>query len=282
MSTRDDTISTRDFERLRRLIYDEAGIHLGVEKRTMLEVRLKRRLRNLQMRSYAQYCDYLFDESGFAYEIVHLIDVVTTNKTDFFREESHFRFLSESALAELEMRLDGRPLRVWSAGCSTGEEPYTLAMVLSEYAERQSEFKFHILATDIATTVLEKARAAIYTEETITPVPLHLRRKYFLRSRDQASHRVRMAPEMRELVDFRRVNLIDFELGIEGKFDVVFCRNVLIYFDRPTQKKILDKLCSYLMPRGFLFVGHSEALHDMNLPLEPVAPALYRRMDGGF
>jgi chemotaxis protein methyltransferase CheR len=279
MNSREETITTRDYERLRRLIYDEAGIHLGTEKRTMLEVRIKRRLRDLSIGSYAKYCEYLFGR-GFDDEIVPLIDVVTTNKTDFFREPRHFEFLNEHALPDLRKRMEGRPLRVWSAGCSTGEEPYTLAIVLSEYAaDRQTNFRFRILASDISTVVLEKARMGVYTNEIIRPVPDALRRRYFMRSRDHASNRVRVVPELRSLLDCRRLNLIDNSYDLDGKFDVIFCRNVLIYFDRPTQKKILDKICSYLMPLGYLFVGHSEALHDMNLPLKPIAPALYRRLD---
>jgi len=279
MSTRDDMISPRDFERLRRLIYDEAGIHLGKEKRTMLEVRIKRRLRDLQMYSYAQYCDYLFCGKGFDEELVHLIDVVTTNKTDFFREASHFDFLREKALDELSARIIDRPLRFWSAACSTGEEPYTLAMVLSEYAETHAEFRYSILASDISTTVLEKAHTAIYTTDALDPVPMRMRRKFFLRSRDRTVNKVRVAPELRAQIEFHRINLIDSSYRVDGEFDAIFCRNVLIYFDRKTQKKILDKLCSSLNARGFLFVGHSEALHDMNLPLDSVAPALYRRKD---
>lgn len=280
MRARDDMISPRDFERLRRLIYDEAGIHLGREKQTMLEVRIKRRLRDLQMNSYAQYCDYLFGGDDFEEEIVHLIDVVTTNKTDFFREPSHFDYLRERALDALSMRIADRPVRFWSAACSSGEEPYTLAMVLSEYDATHVDFRYSILASDISTTVLEKARTAIYTQDAIMPVPMHLRRRYFLRSRDRSLNKVRVVPELRARIEFQRINLIDACYRVDGEFDAIFCRNVLIYFDRTTQKKILDRLCRSLSANGFLFVGHSEALHDMNLPLDPVAPALYRRKDG--
>jgi chemotaxis protein methyltransferase CheR len=211
-------------------------------------------------------------------EIVPLIDVVTTNKTDFFREPQHFDFLAGKALPEMAAR-NGNQLLIWSAGCSTGEEPYTLAMVLSEYAETHPGFRFRILATDISTAVLAKAEKGVYTEEVISPVPAALKRKYFMRSRDRDSNRVRVVPELRQLVEFRRLNFMEDDYGLAEKADAIFCRNVIIYFDRPTQERILNKLSHHLVPRGYMFVGHAETLHDMNLPLAPVAPALYRRLD---
>ena len=280
MSTRDESLSSRDYSRLRDLIYREAGIALSAEKKTMLEVRVKRRLKDLNLVSYGQYCDYLFQHQGENDEIVHLIDVVTTNKTDFFREAGHFNFLVETMLPQLTNgNGSGRPFLVWSAGCSTGEEPYTLAIVLSEYALAHPGFRFRILATDISTQVLARAELGIYTNEAVAPVQAGLRVKYFLRSRDRASNRVRVAPELRQLVEFRRLNFMDAEYCISDKADAIFCRNVIIYFDRPTQQRILSRLCRHLVPRGYLFVGHAETLHDMNLPVAPIAPALYRRID---
>ena len=278
MNTHEEGISNRDYARLCKLIYAEAGIRLGSEKKIMLEVRIKRRLRALDLGSYSEYCDYLFGHHGLKKEIVPLIDVVTTNKTDFFREPQHFDFLAGKALPELAAR-SGNQLLIWSAGCSTGEEPYTLAMVLSEYAETHPGFRFRILATDISTAVLAKAEKGVYTEEVISPVPAALKRKYFMRSRDRDSNRVRVVPELRQLVEFRRLNFMEDDYGLAEKADAIFCRNVIIYFDRPTQERILNKLSHHLVPRGYMFVGHAETLHDMNLPLAPVAPALYRRLD---
>jgi chemotaxis protein methyltransferase CheR len=169
---------------------------------------------------------------------------------------------------------------VWSAGCSSGEEPYTLAMVLSEYAQTHSGFHFNILATDISTIVLEKARMGVYTSEVVEPVPVMLRTKYFMRSRDPGSNQLRVVPELRRMIEFRQLNFMNAEFNIHEKMDAIFCRNVIIYFDRPTQERLLRKLTNHLVPRGYLFVGHAESLHDMDLPLEPVAPALYRRVDG--
>ena len=280
MSLHDESLSTRDYSRICNLVYTEAGIHLGTGKKTMLESRIKRRLKALSFASYGQYCDYVFGRQGLKDEIPHLIDVVTTNKTDFYREPRHFDFLTTNALPDLlsQNRL-GAPLLVWSAGCSSGEEPYTLAIVLSEYAETHPGFRFRILATDICSTVLAKADQGIYANDDVAPVPVALRRKYFLRSRDPRADKVRVVPELRRTIEFRRLNFMDADYGVAEKVDTIFCRNVIIYFDRPTQERILGKLASQLVPRGYMFVGHAETLHDMNLPLAPVAPALYRKTD---
>ena len=279
MSNRDEFISSRDYARLCELVYAEAGIRLGTEKKIMLEARIRRRLKALELHSYGQYCDYLFGRQGRKEEIVHFIDVVTTNKTDFFREPRHFDFLVDRALPEVSRNESGRPFLIWSAGCSTGEEPYTMAIVLSEYAQSHPGFRFRILASDISTVVLGKAELGVYTSDVVAPVAAQLRRKYFMRSRQPGSERVRVVPELRRSIEFRRLNFMDADYGIAEKADAIFCRNVIIYFDRPTQERILLKLANCLMPGGYMFVGHSETLHDMNLPLEPVAPALYRRID---
>ncbi len=276
----DEGISKSDYVRLCKLIQVEAGINLGMGKQTMLEIRIKRRLKALSMDSYGHYCQYLFGSKGMKEEIGHLIDVVTTNKTDFFRESKHFDFLVERLLPDwASYGTGGRPFVIWSAGCSTGEEPYTLAIVLSEYAQTHPGFRFRILASDISTIVLEKAGMGVYPEEAIHLIPAGIKRKYFLRSRTADSHRVRVVPELRRLVEFRRLNFMDADYGVAERPDAIFCRNVIIYFDRATQESILAKLSACLVPGGYLFVGHAETLHNMNLPLMPVAPSLYRRVD---
>jgi chemotaxis protein methyltransferase CheR len=282
MSAHEEDLSTRDFGRLCDLIYDKAGIRLGSEKKTMLEVRIKRRLKALALGSYTEYCNYLFGQQGLKQELVPLIDVVTTNKTDFFREPAHFNYLVEKALPELTaLSASARPLLIWSAGCSSGEEPYTLAMVLSEYGLTHPGFRFRILATDISTHVLEKAEMAVYSNDVVRPVPAALKRKYLMASRAPGSSQVRVVPELRRLIEFRRLNFMDADYAIAEKADAIFCRNVIIYFDRQTQEHVLGKLARRLVPRGYLFVGHSETLHDMDLPLTPVSPALYRKDDAG-
>ena len=281
MSSREETLSNSDFARLRSFIYAESGIILNAEKQRMLELRIKRRLRALSLTSFSAYCDLLFDQQGQKEEIVHFLDVVTTNRTDLFREPDHFEYLVQKALPEIIARKGTvSQIVVWSAGCSTGEEPYTLAMVMSEFAQLHAGFHFRVLATDISTTVLEKAKLGVFSEDAVRPVAPNLRRKYFMRSRDRASNLVRIVPEVRALVEFRRLNFKDADYGLSEKVDAIFCRNVIIYFDRFTQEQILQKLAQHLLPGGLAFVGHSETLHGMNLPLVPIAPALYRRVDG--
>jgi chemotaxis protein methyltransferase CheR len=276
----EESLSKMDFDRLCRLICEQSGIHLSWEKKTMLELRIKRRLKILNLDSFRKYCDYLFTPRGEKEEIIPLLDVVSTNKTDFFREPDHFDFLVQKAIPDLAARNDsGKSLLLWSAGCSTGEEPYTLAMVLQDRRQTNSSLRFKVLATDISTTVLAKAHRGIFHCDVVHPVPAELRRKYFMRSRDPDSKVLRVVPEVRELVEFRRLNFMDGDFGLSQKVDVIFCRNVLIYFDRPTQQRVVQKLADQLVPGGYAFVGHSESLHDMNVPLVAVAPAAYRKDD---
>ena len=247
----------------------------------MLEGRIRRRLKELAIQSYGEYCDFLFSDQGLEQELVHLIDVVTTNKTDFFREPRHFDFLVSRVLPEhVSGGESRRPFLLWSAGCSSGEEPYTLGMVLSEYGLTHPGFAFKILATDVSTTVLNKAALGVYSADAVRPVPQALKVNYLMRGRERNIDRVRVVPELRRVIEFRRLNFMDSDYGIQEKFDVIFCRNVIIYFDRPTQQSILRKITQCLRPGGHLFMGHAETLHELDLPVEPVAPALYRRIDG--
>jgi len=278
MTATGDALATRDFNRLRELIYTESGIHLSAEKRTMLEIRIKRRLRTLNIPSYTDYCNYVFDPAGRESELVQLIDCVTTNKTDFFRESGHFDFLVAKALPELAERNRAKKVLAWSAGCSSGEEPYTLAMVLAEYARTHPGLQYSILATDICTEVLEKARRGIFKQEVAAPVPQELRRRYFMRSRDRASPLLRVVPELRSQVEFRRLNFMDTDFGLSEPMHLIFCRNVIIYFDRATQTRILEKLTGHLAPGGFFFAGHSESLQGMALPLVAVGQSVYRKV----
>lgn len=275
------TMSAKDFDRLSQFIHSECGIKMPSSKKTMLEARLQKRLRNLQMRSFTDYCNYLFSKEGIENELVRMIDLVTTNKTDFFREPAHYDFLVNKILPEL-IRTSGagvsKRLSLWSAGCSTGEEPYTLSMVLNEYASQCDGFQFNILATDISTRVLEKARMGIYEDDRIDPIPDALRRRYLLRSKDRSKGLVRIVPELRSRVAFRRLNFMEEDFGMREQFDIIFCRNVIIYFDRPTQEKLLNRFYRYLVPGGFVFMGHSETLNGLDVPLTMVYPTIYRKL----
>ncbi len=268
-----------DFERLSAFVYEQTGISLSAAKKTMLQARLQKRLRHLQMKSFGEYCSYLFNPTGMAAELEEMINVVTTNKTDFFREPHHFDFIRDTALPEIEKNgvRTSHALRAWSTACSFGHEPYTLAMVLADYAKEHPGFATSILATDISTRVLAVAREGIYAEADIEPVPLHLRKAYMLRSRDKERPRVKMGPELRSMIEFRRLNLMDQDYRIRTKFELIFCRNVIIYFNRETQLALLQHLYEYLAPGGYLFLGHAESLGGLSLPLEAVATTVYHR-----
>ena len=272
-------LSGKDFLRLKDFIYGECGIKITEAKKPMLEARLQKRLRLLRLTSFSHYCDYLFSPRGQADEVTSMIDAVTTNKTDFFREPTHFEYLVRSVLPGL-LKLDRekRTLFLWSAGCSSGEEPYTLAMVMEEFAKDHHEMDFVILATDISTKVLEKAKVAVYDEERIDPIPVDLRKRYLLRSKESRNRIYRIAPGLRQRVRFKRLNFMDSDFGFKEQMDIIFCRNVIIYFDRPTQERLLKKFCRFLSPYGYLFLGHSETLLGIEVPLAQVAPTVYRKI----
>ena len=264
-----------DFRRLAGFIESELGIRMPDTKRVMLESRLQKRIRHFGMSGFTEYVDFVFSPQGRESELINMIDAVTTHKTDFFREADHFEYLVESILPAAAAR--GGTMSFWSAGCSTGEEPYTLAMVLEEFREANPRFSYRILASDLSTQVLDKAKAAVYEEEKAAPIPMSFKKKYLLRSKDPASGLVRIKPELRAKLSFARINFMDERYPIDGLFDVVFCRNVIIYFERAVQELILGRICRYVRPGGWLILGHSETLTGMDLPLRSVAPTIYSR-----
>jgi chemotaxis protein methyltransferase CheR len=275
-----DRLRQSDFRRLAAFIQDYSGIKMPPSKITMLEGRLRHRVRGMGLASLAEYCRMLFDGDGLRAEAVHLIDAVTTNKTDFFREPEHFRILVRQALPTLLAdRHAGAQaqLKLWSAACSTGAEPYTLAMVLADWHQQRPGLRVSILGTDLSTEVLAAARRAVYPEAVVAVVPPEFRHRYLLRSRDRTRQLVRIVPELRAWVEFARMNLMDTEYPVDHDFDVIFCRNVLIYFDKSTQGAVLQRLCHHLRPGGYLFLGHSESLAGLELPLRSVANTVLRR-----
>ncbi len=271
-------LNPKNFERLKQFVYDECGIKLPPAKKTMLEVRLRKRLKAHGLTSFNDYCDFLFETLGTNDEKVKMIDLVTTNKTDFYREPKHYDFMNGVVLPHFLKLQPRKTLNLWSAACSTGEEPFTLAIELKEFQERNKEFSFSIIATDISTEVLSKANSAIYAGERILPVRSELKRKYFMRSKDPLKDVYRVVPELRKTVTFGRFNFMEKNWNINQKFEIIFCRNVLIYFDKATQEKVVAKLCDQLITGGFLFLGHSETVLNMNLPLVQVASSVYQKI----
>ena len=277
MQAVDDRISKRNFDRLSRYIYDYSGIKMPQSKLTMLEGRLRRRLRATGIVSFDDYCDYLFNEGGIEHEAVYLIDAVTTNKTDFFRESRHFDYMAESALPALAKR-GYRNLRVWSSACSTGAEPYTIAMVMQDFVERRNDLDYSILATDLSTDVLQTAHQGIYPADLVAPVPSDMMRKYVMRSIRPGNSEVRIAPKLRSRIGFARMNLMDAKYPVGDPMHIIFCRNVLIYFDKPTQAAVLSRLTDCLIPGGYMFIGHSESITGIDLPLEQVSNTVFQKV----
>jgi len=271
-------LSDRHFRTIAELIESQVGIKLPPGKRLMLEGRLHKRVRALNYSDLNEYVENLFD-GQFDTELTHLIDVVTTNKTDFFREPAHFTFMRESAVPAL-LKLHGRKsanLKVWSSASSTGMEAYTIAMVLDDMTRTGSRFQFRVLGTDISTAVLRLAKTAIYSRDMLAPVPEPFLKRYFLSSRDRSRGEARVVPELRRMTHFMRMNLMDHPYPVDRDVDIVFCRNVLIYFERETQRKVIEQLCSHVRPGGYLMVGHSESMIHSAVPgLKQVQPTVFQ------
>ncbi|MBQ3636602.1 MAG: hypothetical protein II951_13455 [Bacteroidales bacterium] len=269
-------LSKEDFKQFSDYIYDQFGIKMPEVKRVMLQGRLLKRIRDLKMHSYTEYKEYFFSREGQQNELYNFLSVVTTNKTDFFRESVHFDFLQNEALPEME-REGKKNVKIWSAACSSGEEPYTISIVMNEYIEHHPGMTFTVLGTDISANVLEKAARGVYAEKLINMIPLEMKRKYFLRSKDRENPTVRVVPALQRTLSLKYLNFMDQNYEVDNDFDVIFCRNVLIYFDRETQERVINKLCSKLRSGGYLFIGHSESMANMDVPLENIQPTIFKR-----
>ena len=280
-SADDDHLSLRDFKRIAELIGEEVGIKLPPTKRLMIEGRLRKRVRALALPNLDAYCAYLFQHDGLSAERSFLIDVVTTNKTDFFREPEHFHLLESRLVPDLLAlrRAERKPLlKIWSAASSTGAEVYTLAMVLADLLAQRNDFRFAILGTDISTAVLEQGIRAVYPAELIAPVPPAKQHRYLMHARKPGLRpEVRIVPELRRLVRFARLNLMDQSYPFDRDVDVIFLRNVLIYFDKADQEKVILRLVNHLRPGGYLILGHSESMIGTAVTMRQVAPAVFQK-----
>ncbi|MGP1460405.1 MAG: CheR family methyltransferase [Bacteroides sp.] len=272
-------LSDAEFAKLSAFIYNVSGIKMPPAKRIMLQSRLQKRLRELSMDSFKEYTEYVLSERGKQEELIHMLDVVSTNKTDFFREPIHFDFLRETVLPLHVQETPSAPIKIWSAACSSGEEPYTISMVVSEFMRNGGALRdYSILGTDLSTKVLKMAENAVYKMERVEGIPLDILHRYFLRSKDRENPTVRIIPDLRKHVKLQRMNFMDESYPINETFDVIFCRNVLIYFDRQTQEQVIGKLCTKLKKGGFFFLGHSESIMNMDLPLHSVKPTIFRKI----
>jgi chemotaxis protein methyltransferase CheR len=264
-------LSQKHFLKISKMIYQMCGISLREGKEALVRFRLLKRLRALGMESFKEYIDFLeHDSSG--KEIRSLIDVMTTNKTNFFREITHFNYLREKILPDLK----GPRLRFWCAGCSSGEEPFSLAIVLREEIADIDKRDIKILATDISLKMLEKVRQACYSQEMLGDISPLLLQKYFIRVRSESTTLCQVKHEIRAMVRIGRLNLIE-PWPMKGLFHVIFCRNVMIYFDRQTQQELINRFWEFLHPGGHLFIGHSESLLAITHNFKYMNPAVYRK-----
>ncbi len=270
-----EKLGDREFRLFSSLIYEKAGIYLKPEKKELLNARLAKRLRALGLSSFREYYDLVISDST-GQELVQLIDAVSTNFTSFFREKAHFDFLLERVLPEISGGRKG-PLLFWSAASSSGEEPYTLAMVVDDYFYRRGETgDFLVEATDISTKVLAMAEKGIYPEERVNTVPREMLKRYFQKGVGRSAGYVKVKESLKRFVRFSRFNLMD-EFRWKDPFDVIFCRNVMIYFNRETQERLVRKFYNALVPGGYLIIGHSESISRLNHDFIQVAATAYRR-----
>jgi chemotaxis protein methyltransferase CheR len=267
-----------EFEFIRHVVGENAGIVLGPNKRQLVQGRLARRLRELGLPSYEAYCEHV-RQSG-PEELVGLINAITTNVTAFFRENHHFEALSSYMLPEaLKRNAASRRLRIWSAGCSTGEEPYCLAMVAAETLPAATRWDLKILATDIDSDVIAAASRGVYTLDRVTSVPQERLRRFFQKGAGDNDGSAIAKQELRSMITFRTLNLLH-TWPMRGPFDVIFCRNVMIYFDQATREKLVNRFGEMLAPGGYLCIGHSESIHAGTAPFKLVGKTIYRRHGG--
>lgn len=269
------------FDRLTKLIQDEIGVRLPASKRQMVEGRLRRRRMALGFESVDAYFHHLFEQGGLEAEMHEILDAVTTNKTDFFREPDHFRLLIDRIVPEtLAQRPAARRralFKLWSAAASTGAEAFTAAMLLEDLAGRLPDLNYGILGTDINTEVIEIARRAIYPSDQIVPVPAELQARFLMQGSGELAGQVRVVPEVRQRVRFARLNLMDEQYAVDRDLDVIFLRNVLIYFDPEDQSQVIGRMVMHLAPGGHLIVGHSESMVVRSESLRQIAPAVFQR-----
>ena len=265
-----------EFDFIRNLVYERSRINLSPDKRQLVSARLGKRLRAMNVPTIGEYCR-LLQSPGADEELANLIDAISTNHTFFFREAAHFDFLRDTVVPEMLARSRTERwsrFHVWSAACSSGEEPFSIAMTL---ADCMPTYPWHIEATDISRRVLAKAVSGIYTGETVARLPRESLRTHFQRGFGPQEGNYRIKRVLRDKVTFQHLNLLEGELPFREAFHVIFCRNVMIYFDRPTQDELVARLASKLIPGGYLFVGHSESLTQMRHSLQAVRPAIYRK-----
>lgn len=275
------TIQDDEFLFLKELIYKKTGIFLAPHKKIMVQSRLNIRLRHHKLPSFKEYIDLLKnDRNFFESELTELVNRITTNKTDFYRENHHFEFLRDTYLPmmEEESKKTGiKKLRIWCSAASTGEEPYSIAITLQEYFSGKPGWNLRILATDIDTNVINTAKEGIYKEERLAPVPDRIKNKYFTKLTINNQNHFQAKPSLKSIIDYKKLNLLETPYSIGEKVDLIFCRNVIIYFDKPTQKNIFENFEKVLKPFGFLIIGHSETMFGISDKFKFLGHTIYQK-----
>ncbi len=268
------SLTPAEFQEIRRLAHEKFGLDLRQGKEELVLARLGRKIRESNCRSFREYYRLVLDDST-GEALIGMIDALATNHTGFLREPAHFDFLRDKILPALTSR---STIDIWSAACSTGEEPYTIAFTVMDRMLPSDYGKLRILATDISTKALDSARRATYPAERCAELPTLWMRRFLLRGQGQWKGWYRMKPEVTGRVEFTRLNLVE-PFAHARRFPLIFCRNVMIYFDKPTQERLVNRLAEHLEPGGYLFVGHAESLTGVNHPLQYVRPAIYRKSE---
>jgi len=271
-------LTPEEYERFRKLVYAKSGINLGNKKMNLVQSRLGKLIRSEGLESFHQYYEHVRRDTG-GKELGRLLDAISTNTTHLFREERHFALLREAIhnwLADERWRAENDSLRIWSAGCSSGEEPHTIAMVAHDAMQNHPKFELKILATDLSHEMLTCAKSGMYSADDLKAVPDSFIRRYFRRVRGDPKARVQLIPDLMKLIRFAPFNLMSQTFPFRRGFHVIFCRNVMIYFDQKTRQCLVRKFAIHLKKTGYLMIGHSESLTGLNQPLDYVEPAVYR------
>lgn len=276
MAEREFKYTEKDFHCIRDMVTEHAGISLSDAKKDLVYSRLSKRIRILGMSGFQEYCGYL--KQGHEEELVNFVNAITTNLTSFFREKHHFEYLKSTVMPRLlQENAASKRIRIWSAGCSTGEEPYSLAITVKEALRGTYGWDVKILATDLDTNVVDKAKNGVYTQERVDGLDKNIVKKWFKKGSGNHAGFVRVHPELQELITFKQLNLMH-SWPMKGQFDVIFCRNVVIYFDKPTQKVLFDRYADIIQDNGMLFIGHSETLFKVSTRFKLIGNTIYRKL----
>ena len=274
----DLTLSERDYKQIKDLVFRHSSIDLGDNKKELVVCRLGKRIRKLGLRNFPEYLRLLEGPQG-EEEILNLVDAISTNHTFFFREIQHFEHVFKVALPYWFKERGQTPVKIWSAACSTGEEPYSIAITAEEFARQNQQFSYTLDCTDISRIVLDKASKGIYSHDRVRTTPSFAIPRYFLKNNAKPEPCYQVKPALKRNISFQRINLLQFPYRQRTQYHIIFLRNVIMYFNKETQEQLINQLCQHLQPGGFLMIGHAENLNGLKHPLKQIQPAIFRLLD---